>query len=86
MRGVLITNGTQRLVRPRPEVPEHGGVLALQRLSVDHLLPALLHEGLSSGNPLLKREQLSTGGGQLGLHGDQGSRSGLLVLLRLSQP
>ena len=86
MRGVFITNGAQRLVGPRPEVSEHGGVLVLQCLSVDRLLPALLREGLRSGNSLLKQEQLSTGGGQLGLHGDQGSRCGLLALLPLSQP
>ena len=61
MRGVFITNSTQRLVGTRPEVAEHGGVLALQRLSADRLLPALLRDGLGSGNPLLKQEQLSSG-------------------------
>ena len=61
-------------------------MLALQRLLADRLLPALLRDGLGNGNPLLKREQLSTGGGQLGLHRDQGSCCGLLALLRLGQP
>ena len=39
----------------------------LQRPPLKHFLPVLLRDGLGVGNPLLKRKQLDTGGGQLGM-------------------
>ena len=84
MRGGLIADGTKRPVGLCPEVPKHGSMLAQQRLPSKCLLPALLCEGLGADNPLLKREQLSTGGGQLVLHRDQGGCGGFLALFRLS--
>ena len=68
MRGMFVANGAQHRVGSNPGVLEHGGVHALQRLPPTRFLPALLHEGLGTGDPPLKRKQLSAGGGQLGLH------------------
>ena len=68
MRGIFVADGAQRHIGSDPEALEHGGVHVLQRLPPERFLPALLRKGLDTGNPLLKRKQLGTGGSQLSLH------------------
>ena len=65
--GGSLADVAQGRVGPFPKRSEHGAVHVFQHLPLADLVRIPLRDGLGIINPPLEKEQLGTGGGQLGL-------------------